>query len=79
MSTAQVLSGGGMGPLSSAAAGDLLEDQIRRAIEQGATLATGGARDGNYFPGTVLTDVRPDNDAHREEFFGPVDGLPRQL
>ncbi len=61
-----------MGPLSSAAAGDRLEDQIRRAVEQGATLATGGARDGNYFPGTVLTDVRPDNDAHREEFFGPV-------
>ena len=61
-----------MGPLSSAAAGDRLEDQVRRAVEQGATLLTGGSRDGNFFSATVLTDVHPDHDAYSEEFFGPV-------
>ncbi|MBE7162875.1 MAG: aldehyde dehydrogenase family protein, partial [Williamsia herbipolensis] len=61
-----------LGPLSSAAAADRLEDQIRRAVEQGATLVTGGERLGNAFTPTVLTGVTPSNDAYREEFFGPV-------
>jgi len=66
-----------MGPLSSATAGDRLEDQVRRAVEQGATLVTGGQRDGNFFSTTVLTDIRDDNDAYREEFFGPVASVYR--
>jgi succinate-semialdehyde dehydrogenase / glutarate-semialdehyde dehydrogenase len=61
-----------LGPLSSATATDRLEDQVRRAVEQGANLRTGGDRNGNFFSTTVLTDVGPDNDAYREEFFGPV-------
>ncbi len=61
-----------MGPLSSAGAADRLEDQLRRAVAQGATLAAGGTRHGNFFTSAVLTDVTPDNDAYREEFFGPV-------
>ena len=32
----------------------------------------GGERNGNFFSGAVLTDVTPDNDAYKEEFFGPV-------
>jgi succinate-semialdehyde dehydrogenase/glutarate-semialdehyde dehydrogenase len=60
------------GPLSSAAAADRLEDQVRRAVEQGATVVTGGKRNGNYFEPTVLTDITPDNDVYREELFGPV-------
>lgn len=61
-----------LGPLSSPAAADRLADQVDRAVAQGATLLTGGVRDGNFFPGTVLADVTPDMDAYREEFFGPV-------
>jgi succinate-semialdehyde dehydrogenase/glutarate-semialdehyde dehydrogenase len=61
-----------MGPLSSSTAADRLEDQLRRAVAQGATLVAGGARKGNFFSGAVLTDVAPDNDAYKEEFFGPV-------
>ncbi|HEY4277830.1 MAG TPA: NAD-dependent succinate-semialdehyde dehydrogenase [Conexibacter sp.] len=61
-----------MGPLSSAVAADRLEDQVRRAVDQGATLVAGGERRGNYFWPTVLTDVRPGNDAYHEELFGPV-------
>ena len=61
-----------IGPLSSATAADRLEDQVRRAVEHGAKLIAGGGREGNFFEPTVLTDVTPDNDAYREEFFGPV-------
>ncbi len=62
----------GMGPLSSTTAADRLEDQLKRAVAAGAKLVAGGERKGNFFGGTVLTDVTPDNPAHREEFFGPV-------
>jgi succinate-semialdehyde dehydrogenase/glutarate-semialdehyde dehydrogenase len=61
-----------LGPLSSAGATDRLEDQVKRATDQGATLLAGGGRDGNFFKTTVLTDIAPDNDAYKEEFFGPV-------
>ena len=61
-----------LGPLSSAAAAERLEDQVRRAIDEGATLVVGGAREGNFFQPTVLTDIAPDNPAGKEEFFGPV-------
>jgi succinate-semialdehyde dehydrogenase/glutarate-semialdehyde dehydrogenase len=61
-----------IGPLSSATATERLQDQLDRAVAQGATVTVGGERNGNFFPTTVLTDVSPDNDAYREEFFGPV-------
>ena len=61
-----------IGPLSSTAAADRLEDQVKRAIDQGAKVVAGGGRKGNFFEPTVLTDIDPDNDAYREEFFGPV-------
>ena len=60
------------GPLSSEVAADRLEDQVKRAVEQGATIVAGGKRHGNYFEPTVLTDITPENDAYREELFGPV-------
>ena len=61
-----------MGPLSSTLASDRLSEQVRRAVEQGARIVTGGKRNGNYFEPTVLTDITPDNDVYREELFGPV-------
>ena len=61
-----------IGPLSSTTAADRLQDQLDRAIKGGATVVAGGERDGNFFSPTVLTDVKPDNDAYREELFGPV-------
>jgi succinate-semialdehyde dehydrogenase / glutarate-semialdehyde dehydrogenase len=61
-----------IGPLSSSTATERLDDQLRRAIDQGATLIAGGGHEGNFFEPTVLTDVTPENDAYREEFFGPV-------
>lgn len=61
-----------LGPLSSQVASERLEDQVRRAVEQGATVVAGGKRNGNYFEPTVLTDITPENDIYREELFGPV-------
>jgi succinate-semialdehyde dehydrogenase/glutarate-semialdehyde dehydrogenase len=66
-----------IGPLSSKTAADRLEDQVRRAVEQGAELLAGGEREGNFFSPTVLTGITPDNDAYHEEFFGPVAQLYR--
>jgi succinate-semialdehyde dehydrogenase / glutarate-semialdehyde dehydrogenase len=61
-----------IGPLSSKTAADRLEEQVKRAVEQGAKIVAGGGRDGNFFEPTVMTGITPDNDAYREEFFGPV-------
>ncbi|WP_022930251.1 NAD-dependent succinate-semialdehyde dehydrogenase [Patulibacter americanus] len=61
-----------LGPLSSANAADNLEDQVKRATENGAKLVAGGGRDGNFFNTAVLTDITPENPAYKEEFFGPV-------
>jgi succinate-semialdehyde dehydrogenase/glutarate-semialdehyde dehydrogenase len=61
-----------IGPLSSTAAADRLEDQVKRAIENGAEVVAGGKRDGNYFEPTVLTGIEPGTEASQEEFFGPV-------
>jgi succinate-semialdehyde dehydrogenase/glutarate-semialdehyde dehydrogenase len=61
-----------IGPLSSAGAADRLEDQVKRAVANGAETVIGGQRDGNYFEPTILTGIEPGNEASQEEFFGPV-------
>ncbi len=66
-----------MGPLSSATAAEGLQNQLDRAVAQGAEVVAGGDRNGNYFPSTVLVGIAPDNDAYREEFFGPVASVYR--
>jgi succinate-semialdehyde dehydrogenase/glutarate-semialdehyde dehydrogenase len=66
-----------MGPLSSATAAERLQDQLDRAVAQGAEVVAGGERKDNYFPTTVLTGITPENDAYREEFFGPVASVYR--
>ena len=37
----------------------------------------GGERRDNFFESTVLTNITPENDAYREEFFGPVASVYR--
>src|SRR5262249_47032939 len=48
------------------------EDQVKRAIDNGAEALVGGKRDGNFFEPTILTGIEPGDDASQEEFFGPV-------
>src|SRR6185369_10231847 len=47
-----------IGPLSSTTAADRLEDQVKRAVDQGAELVVGGERDGNFYSTTILTGSR---------------------
>ena len=64
-----------LGPLSTEAALLHLMEQVERAVAKGAKLVLGGkriARPGSFMEPTILTDIKPDNPAFREEFFGPV-------
>ncbi|AZG46961.1 NAD-dependent succinate-semialdehyde dehydrogenase [Gordonia insulae] len=64
-----------MGPMSSISARDTIDEQVKTAVQQGATLHTGGApidRDGAFFQPTVLSGITSDMDAYAEEIFGPV-------
>ena len=62
----------GIASLSSVAAAERLQEQVDRAVAQGASLVTSGERQGALFPTGVLTGVTPDNDVYREELFGPI-------
>jgi succinate-semialdehyde dehydrogenase/glutarate-semialdehyde dehydrogenase len=64
-----------LGPLSSEAALVQLLKQVDGAVAKGAKLLMGGKRidrPGSYMQPTILTDIKPDNPAFRDEFFGPV-------
>jgi succinate-semialdehyde dehydrogenase/glutarate-semialdehyde dehydrogenase len=64
-----------IGPMARMDLRDTLHDQVRRSVEDGASLALGGEvpdRPGAWYPPTVLTDVGPGMAAYNEELFGPV-------
>jgi succinate-semialdehyde dehydrogenase/glutarate-semialdehyde dehydrogenase len=53
---------------------DLLK-QVDGAVAHGAKVLMGGKRierPGSFMETTILADVKPDNPAFRQEFFGPV-------
>ena len=63
------------GPLSTEAALVQLLAQVDTAVAHGAKLVMGGKRinrPGSFMETTILTDIKPDNPAFRDEFFGPV-------
>ena len=64
-----------LGPLSSEPALLQLVEQVDSAVSHGAKVLLGGKRidrPGSFMEPTILTDVKPDNPAYRDEFFGPV-------
>lgn len=67
-----------MGPLSSKAQFDSVRAYIKKGIEEGATLVTGGLEmpagknTGYFVKPTVFADVRNDMTIAQEEIFGPV-------
>lgn len=61
-----------VGPVISAEAADRLEDWIKQAVSGGASLLTGGGRDGNLLEPTLIADVPDDSPLSCEEAFGPV-------
>lgn len=64
-----------LGPLSSEQALLDLLKQVDLAVSKGARVVLGGKRidrPGSYMQPTILTDIKPENPAFRDEFFGPV-------
>jgi succinate-semialdehyde dehydrogenase/glutarate-semialdehyde dehydrogenase len=64
-----------LAPLSSEDAAERLMEQVRDALEKGATAVVGGARidhRGAFVQPTVLTGVTPAMRAYHEELFGPI-------
>jgi acyl-CoA reductase-like NAD-dependent aldehyde dehydrogenase len=69
-----------MGPLARADLRDALERQVSESVAAGARVLTGGHtldRPGYFYAPTILSDVRPDMPAFREETFGPVAAVVR--
>ncbi|MGL5834592.1 MAG: NAD-dependent succinate-semialdehyde dehydrogenase [Waterburya sp.] len=65
-----------IGPLATASICSELDQQVQRAVQEGAKILTGGKpitdRPGNYYPPTILTDIVLDSVTAQSEFFGPV-------
>nr|WP_206313780.1 aldehyde dehydrogenase family protein [Streptomyces coryli] len=61
-----------VGPLVSEDAAKRVEAWVDEAVKAGATLLTGGKRDGASYAPTVLADVPHDVKVSCEEVFGPV-------
>jgi succinate-semialdehyde dehydrogenase/glutarate-semialdehyde dehydrogenase len=64
-----------IGPLATADVLSSLEEQVRKSVEAGAKVLTGGKRlerKGYYYSPTVLVDIPENSPAYREELFGPV-------
>jgi len=64
-----------IGPLASEAILEGVDEQVRKSVEAGAKLLTGGKRidrPGFFYEPTVLTDIASQSPAYREEIFGPV-------
>jgi succinate-semialdehyde dehydrogenase / glutarate-semialdehyde dehydrogenase len=63
------------GPLIEMAAVGKVEEHVADAVAGGAKILTGGkrhAKGGTFFEPTVLTGMKPDMKAAREETFGPL-------
>jgi succinate-semialdehyde dehydrogenase/glutarate-semialdehyde dehydrogenase len=66
---------GTFSPMASREAAEQVAEQVRDAVEKGATLHAGGELaegSGAYMYPTVLTGVTEEMRAYREELFGPV-------
>ena len=61
-----------IGPLVSEADAQRVEEWVRKAVAEGATVHTGGFRRGAFYEPTILTGVPEDCQVLTDEIFGPV-------
>jgi acyl-CoA reductase-like NAD-dependent aldehyde dehydrogenase len=61
-----------IGPMIDSDAARRVESWIAAAVDAGAHVLAGGARNGNFVPATLLEHVPHDSDLYRREAFGPV-------
>ncbi|MDQ6935108.1 MAG: aldehyde dehydrogenase family protein [Actinomycetota bacterium] len=66
-----------VGPMINREAAERVEQWVGEAVQAGATVLTGGRRDGSSYAPTVLVDVPRDAKVSSEEVFGPVLVLDR--
>jgi len=69
-----------VGPLANPDAVKDLDADVKKTVQAGATVLTGGAPApgaGNFYQPTVLTNIPKESPAYREEFFGPVASIFR--
>ncbi|TVR33603.1 MAG: NAD-dependent succinate-semialdehyde dehydrogenase [Balneolaceae bacterium] len=66
-----------IGPLARKDLADELNKQVKKSIELGAELLTGGSQNDAYYEPTVLDNVKPGMPAFDEETFGPVAAIIR--
>ncbi|MEO1129347.1 MAG: aldehyde dehydrogenase family protein [Planctomycetota bacterium] len=66
-----------LGPLISVHDAERIESWVQAAVERGARVVAGGARDGQSHEATLLEHVDRDLDIYRAEAFGPVAVLER--
>lgn len=66
-----------MGPLINETEAIRVENMVNEALEQGATLLTGGERSGSFYAPTVLANLPNTCTLAREEVYGPVTILYR--
>jgi benzaldehyde dehydrogenase (NAD) len=61
-----------LGPLINERQRDRVHAIVSQAVSDGATLEAGGTYDGLFYAPTVLSGIKPNMRAFREEIFGPV-------
>ncbi|MHA7984473.1 aldehyde dehydrogenase family protein [Rathayibacter sp. CAU 1779] len=64
--------GSGIGPMINERQAARAEGILRKSVEMGARIVTGGTRDGLFFRPTVVTDITPDMPVWTEEVFAPI-------
>ena len=64
-----------VGPLIDGGAAERVEDWVAEALKDGASLLTGGSRNGNLWQPTVLAKLQPAMRVSCQEVFAPLVGL----
>jgi len=61
-----------MGPMIDLESAKRVESWVNEAVAEGAKIQTGGKRDKNYYPPTILINVNPNLPIACSEAFGPI-------
>jgi acyl-CoA reductase-like NAD-dependent aldehyde dehydrogenase len=61
-----------VGPVIQRKEVDRIDEWVKEAVSQGATVLTGGEGNPPFYAPTLIADVRPEMKVCREEIFGPV-------
>jgi glyceraldehyde-3-phosphate dehydrogenase (NADP+) len=66
-----------MGPMIRAQDAERVDSWVQEAVSSGASIVTGGTREGTIYAPTILADVAPEMKVACDEIFGPALGVSR--